>query len=103
MRQLPRGSGSRGSILLAVLEAGGTEGSGVTALDLAEKLATAAIRASQPQGMAPYGDAPAQAVLRCLVEHSSWLCRLTLTEDAEGMHADTLEEPYELEQMDLFR
>jgi len=73
-------------------------------LELAEKIATAVIRATQPDGSKPYGDAPVQAVIRTLHEHHSWFCRITLTEKRvnglalfgdEFNHEDTIEEPYE--------
>jgi len=68
----------------------------MTTLELADAIATAVIRATQPQGNEPYGDAPTQAVLKTLQDHQSWFCRITY--DAHG--DDIGETPYE--QQELF-
>lgn len=74
----------------------------MTTLELAEKIATAVIRATQPAGMAPYGDAATQAVLTTLIANESWFCRLRVEELADGTHGATHEEPYERVQGELF-
>ena len=47
----------------------------LTTLELAEQIAAAVRLAVQPQGSAPFGDAPVQAVLRVLAETGYSFCR----------------------------
>ena len=59
----------------------------MTTLELARLVARAALRATQPQGTKPYGDAPAVAVLTALRESGHWFCRIG-EQDADGVIND---------------
>ena len=74
----------------------------MTTLELAEKIATAVIRATQPAGSKPYGDAPTQAVLTTLIANDAWLCKLKVDEGVDGMEGETHEELFERVQGELF-